>query len=314
VKLEVPALARRAEAVGLVAAGVLALLFWATLPGRLPAESDDAAVAQAVAQERQPGDVVLLHPWWTERARLFLPEGVPVVGYLGSEEANLEQAPRIWVLSQPALPYAGTSAFWDAFRPGRAPLGEERRFGTYRLSLHRNGRSRPTLFSALEAFGSARAYIESAPGVKKMDCVRQAKGFDCPGTPAHALAVWRDVKFEPHRCLSLSPPGGTDRLVVEYPEGAPAADRLSLEAGLVWEWAAYPDPGLKPVRAGVEDARGASLAEVTLPAGHPGLQRALRPDLAPTGPLKIWVSCPLPDTRETCVDVLAQGPAAGGGT
>src|SRR6185436_9255889 len=203
---DVPALARRAEAVVLVAVGVLALLFWVTLPARLPAEADSTAVAQAVARELQPGDAVLLHPWWTERARVFLPEGVTVVGYLGSDGADLEQAPRIWVLSQPALPYAGTSAFWDAFRPGRTPLSEERRFGAYRLWLHRNGRYRPTLFSAVEAFGSARAYIESAPGVKKMDCVRQAKGFDCPGTPAHALAVWRDVKFEPHRCLSLSPP------------------------------------------------------------------------------------------------------------
>lgn len=312
--MEVPALARRAEAVVLVAAGALALLFWATLPLRLPSESDGDPVAQAVARERQPGDVVLLHPWWTERARVFLPEGVKVVGYQGSDGANLEQAPRIWVLSQPRLPYAGTSAFWDAFRPGRTPLGEERRFGAYALSLHRNGRYRPTLFSAVEAFSSARAYIESAPGVKKMDCVRQGKGFECPGTPAHALAVWREVKFEPRRCLSVYPPGGTDRLVVEYPEGAPAADRLSLEAGLVWEWAAYPDPGLKPVRAGVEGGSGAGLAEVTLPPGHPGFQRALRPGLSPTGPLKIWVSCPLPDTRETCVDVLAQGPEAGGGT
>jgi len=308
----VPALARRAEAVVLVAAGVLALLFWATLPGRFPSEADDAAAARVVAQERQPGDVVLLHPWWTERARLFLPEGVPVVGYLGSDRADLEQAPRIWVLSQPSLPSAGSRAFWDAFRPGRTPAGEERRFGTYRLSLHRNGRYRPTLFSSLDAFGSARAYVESSPGVKKLDCVRQGKGFECPGTPAHAWALWRDVAAEPRRCLSLSPPGGTDRLVVELPEGAPAADRLSLEAGVVWEWAVY--PGLPAIRVGVEDGRGASLAEVSIAAEHTGFTRALHPDLAPTGPLKIWLSCPKADARETCVDVRAQGPAAGGGT
>jgi hypothetical protein len=310
----VPALARRAEAAVLVAAGVLSLLFLATLPLRFPSEPDDASAAQAVAQEKQPGDVVLLHPWWTERARLFLPEDVPVVGYLGSDGANLERAPRIWVLSQPGLPYAGSPAFWDAFRPGRAQLGEERRFGAYRLSLHRNGRFRPTLFSAVEAFATARVYLESSPGVKKLDCVRRGQGFECPGTPAHALAIFREVKFEPRRCLSLAPPGGTDRLVVELPGGAPAANRLSLEAGLVWEWASLDSPNLRPVRAGVEDGRGAALAEVSLVPGHEGFVRALRPDLQPTGPLKVWVSTPVPDARETCVDVLAQGPAAGGGT
>jgi hypothetical protein len=95
---------------------------------------------------------------------------------------------------------------------------------------------------------------------------------------------------------------------VELPEGAPAADRLSLEAGLVWEWASLDGPNLRPVRAGVEDARGAALAEVSLAPGREGFSRALAEGLAPTGPLKIWVSAPVPDTRETCVDVLAQGP------
>jgi hypothetical protein len=299
---------RRAEAVLLVAAGVGALLFLATLRCRFPDEADDAAAAQVVANQKQPGDVVLLHPWWTERARLFLPEGVPVVGYQGSDGASLERAPRIWVLSQPGLPYAGTSAFWDAFRPGRTPISEERALGHYRLSLFRNGRHRPTLFSAAEAFGKASVYLESSPGVRKADCVRQGNGFQCPNSPAHAFAVWREVRFEPRRCLSLAPPGGTDRLVVELPEGAPAADRLSLEAGLVWEWASLDSPNLRPVRAGVEDGRGASLAEVSLVPGHEGFERALKPGLQPTGPLKIWVSAPVPDTRETCVDVLAQGP------
>src|SRR5262245_18910344 len=111
-----------------------------------------------------------------------MPEGVPVVGFQGSDGGDLPRAPRIWGLSQPDLPRAGTSRFWDAFRPGRAPLGDERRFGTLRLSLFRNGRFRPTLFSAAEAIGQARAYVESAPGVKKADCAPEAGGFRCPGT------------------------------------------------------------------------------------------------------------------------------------
>ncbi|HEY8207932.1 MAG TPA: hypothetical protein VIG99_10660 [Myxococcaceae bacterium] len=306
-------LARRVEAVALVAAGALALLFHLTLPSKLPGEPDFEAAAAAVAQEKQPGDVVLLHPWWTERARLFMPDGVPVVGFLGSDRAELETAPRIWVLSQPDLPRAGASSFWDAFRPGRAPLGEERRFGTLRLSLHRNGRFRPTLFSAAESIARARAYVESSPGVKKADCAPDPGGFSCPGGAARVQVVWREVHFEPRRCVSMYPPGGDDRLVVEFPDGAPAGDRLSLEAGVVWEWAAYTDPRLRPVRAGVEGARGEALAQVSIAPAQERWQRDARPR-AEAGPLKLWLSAVVPDNRETCVDLRIQGPAAGGGS
>ena len=41
-----------------------------------------------LAAERQPGDVVLLAPWWTERARIFVPEGLPVVGYAEGYRAS----------------------------------------------------------------------------------------------------------------------------------------------------------------------------------------------------------------------------------
>jgi hypothetical protein len=302
-------LARRSEAVALAGAAVLALLFHATLPPRLPEEADHAAAAAAVAQGKQPGDVVLLHPWWTERARLFMPEDVPVVGYQGSDGASLEQAPRIWVLSQPELPRAGTSAFWEAFRPGRLRLGEERRFGTLDLSLFRNGRYRPTLLSAAGAVAQARAYVESAPGVRKVECVRDGHGFQCPGTTARAAVEWREVRFEPRPCVYLFPPGGPDRLVLELPD-VPAAERLSLEAGLIWERAAYHHPHLRPVLVGVDGASGETLAQVSIAPGAEGYHRDLRPR-PPPGPLRLWIRSEVAENREVCADLLVQGPEAG---
>ena len=70
---------------------------------RAVAEIDYQAVAAVLESEGKPGDVVLLHPWWTERARIYVPERVPVVGYQGSESDPLELHPRIWVLSQPRM-------------------------------------------------------------------------------------------------------------------------------------------------------------------------------------------------------------------
>lgn len=302
-------LARRAEAVALVAVAVMALLFHATLPSRLPEEADYAAARSALEAEKQPGDALLLHPWWTERARLFAPEGVPVVGYLGSDEAPLERAPRLWVLSQPELPRAKTSDFWEAFLPGRAALGEERRFGRLRLSLFQNGRHRPTLFSAADALPSARAWVEAA-GQKAADCPWSGRGFQCPGSAARAAVEWREVAFEPRRCVYLFPPGGPSRLVVEFPE-APAADRLSLEAGLTWERAAYTNPHLRPVTVGV-DGPGGPLVEVSIAPGQEGFRRGERSGVA-GGPLRLWIQAEVAEHRELCADLLAQGPQAGGG-
>jgi len=301
-------LPRRVEAVALLSVAGLALLFHATLPSRLPDEADGAAVAEVIARERQPGDAVLLHPWWTERARLFVPEEVPVWGYLGSDGAALERAPRIWVLSQPELPRARTGELWEAFRPGRQPMGKERRFGHLRLSLFRNGRARPTLYSAADALASARAYVESA-GARTSDCPFDGRAFACPGAPARAGVGWHEVAFEPRRCVSLSPPGGQARLVVELPP-SPAADRLSLEAGLIWERAAYTNPHLRPVVVGVDGA-GGTLAQVTIAPGEEGFHRQVLPGL-PAGSLRLWIRAEVAESREVCVDLLAQGPEAGG--
>ncbi len=88
----------------LVAVAVLCLAFQLWLPSTHVAEADYQAAAQVLASERQPGDVVLLVPWWTERARIFVPEGLPVVGYQGSDADSLDRYPRIWVLSEPHKP------------------------------------------------------------------------------------------------------------------------------------------------------------------------------------------------------------------
>jgi len=57
----------------LTGAAVAALYFQLSLPGRLPTEGDYRGVAAALAKESQTGDVLLLYPWWAERARLYVP-------------------------------------------------------------------------------------------------------------------------------------------------------------------------------------------------------------------------------------------------
>ncbi|MFN0063193.1 MAG: hypothetical protein ACKVPX_11855 [Myxococcaceae bacterium] len=120
---------------------MVALLFQLTLSKRLPTDVDYQAVGDFLSREAHPGDVLLLHPWWTDRARLFVPAHLPVVGHLGSDSAALQTHPRIWLLSQPRLPRAGTGALKKVFLPARVPLGGPRSFGNLSLSLFKNGRA-----------------------------------------------------------------------------------------------------------------------------------------------------------------------------
>ncbi len=191
------------------------LYFQLTLPGKLASTADYEAVAQVLQAEAQPGDVVTLAPWWTERARLFLPEGLPVEGHLHSAADDLVLHPRIWVLAEPHLPNAGLDAFWSAFRPGRTEDGAARSFGNLTLQRFTNGRAKPVLFDARSALSQAQGSVE--------------RGDQRQSAP---LSVsWNEVLFAPRRCIRLDAPGPGQRRVAEF-QGVPASN-LVLYAGYI---------------------------------------------------------------------------------
>src|SRR5262245_21658312 len=99
------------EGLLLTAVALLCVAFQIRMPSRLPDESEYREVEKVLAAEAQPNDVLLLHPWWTERARVFAPDALQVVGYQDSDRDDLEQHPRIWVLAQPDLPRASMDDF-----------------------------------------------------------------------------------------------------------------------------------------------------------------------------------------------------------
>ena len=291
---------------GLLLVALACLVFQLTLPSRLPTEADHRAVAEQVRAEARPGDAVLLFPWWTERARLYLPPELPVYGFLGSDGEDLDAHPRVWVLGQPELPRAGVSDFQAAFLPRRAAVGAPRHAGPLELTLYTNGRYRPRRFVASEAFARARVYLESPDGARR-DCPFDGRVHRCPGPPhLYVAPEWHEIHYQPRHCLWMHPPGGPERLVAEF-DGVPGGTELRLEGGLIFEYAAQRARHLSTTHFGVEDAAShASLLDIAQPPGLEGVLKASRV-LPPGGPrtVKVWTQADNPDARQVCLDVVA---------
>jgi hypothetical protein len=284
-----------------VLVAVLALGFQAWLPRVLPDDTDDRAVAAVLQTEAQPGDVVLLHPWWTERARLFLPEELPLVGYLGDEGDALLEHPRIWVLAQRDLPRTPDSSFAAGFLPGRTLLGPERHFGPYTLGLYKNGRLRPVRFSAAEALKQATASVDT-PGAAARPCLPDGAAFRCPAG-ARVEAALHEVLYRPSRCVFVVPPGGPAAVVLTF-DGVPAAAALRLEAAIIWEHAWKHGGNVTPLQASVSDAdTGAVLASVSVEPGREGFVVAEAKGGAHR--LRVRIQSDNAHERETCIQLRA---------
>ena len=297
---------------GLLLVALLCLVFQLRLPGRLPSDADLRAVAEVLARDARPGDGVLLFPWWTERARLFVPPGLPVHGWLDSDKADLSEHPRLWVLGQPELPRSDAEAFDAAFLPGRKALGAETRQGPLSLRLYENGRHRPRRWVASEAIRRARVYLEQPDGAR-VECPFDGREHRCPGPPyLYVAPEWHEILYEPRRCLWMHAPGGPQRLVAEF-DGVPADLGLRLEGGIIFEFAHPKDPRLSTAHLGVDDAAsGQRLLDVPIPPGREGVQKA--EVVLPPGPprtVKVFVQADNAESRQVCLDVMALEPAVG---
>lgn len=284
-----------------------ALVFQLRLPGRLPSDSDYAAVGEALTREAEGGDVLVVYPWWADRVRTLAPESLAVVGHLGHERAALLRHPRIWLLAQPELPGSDLDSFLETFGEGRTRTGDPRRFGNLELSLWENGRHRPIVFSAPDApLAGAQAWLETPDG-RRSPCPLQGDRFKCPGPPfLYVRAEWHEVFYEPRRCLWMHPPGGDAKLVVEFAAATVGAADGLLEAGFIWDTFARKGPENTTTTVRAEDGAGRVVADIALTPGLEGMQRAAFsiPDAA-VGSLRLSVHSQGADARWICVDALA---------
>ena len=289
-----------APALALVLVALLGLGFQLQLPRAFPSEADYRGVAAALAASRAPGDVVLLHPWWTERARLFLPPDLPVVGYLGDTADDLIAHPRIWVLANERLPRTPDADFRRNFLPDRTRVGSPTQFGPLTLTPYRNGRARRVLLSAIDAFDRLEVSVEDPSGTSPQPCQRTGSRVQCPFDASVEIA-WHEVLYQPVRCLFVLPPTGGRTLSLRLPE-APASDALSLEAGITWEhaWLA----GRTDVQLTLESPAG--VLHLRIPGAHEGFVHGEGPATA-AGPWTLRLTTANTQDRQVCVRLRALG-------
>jgi len=271
-------------------------------------DADYAAVAEVLAREGRPGDVVLLYPWWTERARLFVPAALPVVGHIHSDDEPLEDSPRIWLLSAPELPRSDLPAFERGHMQHREKVGPDRHFGQLALSTWTNGLYRPARFSAAKALADASAWLEFPDG-RRTACAWNGRSHECPGGIGASMG-WHEVDQVPRRCLALRPPSRGARLVLEWPAiVASAGDTVTLEGGITWEHAAKVGPEHGDVT--VTAASGGRVL-ATLVARE-GVESFLRqPGAAPGSgaPLSLAIGAAGPRDRESCIGLFVRAGGA----
>lgn len=292
----------RGEGLLLLAVGVFALFFQLWVPSTHVDDADYQALAKVLETERQPGDVVLLAPWWTERARIYVPEGLPVVGFQGSDGEDLTKHPRIWVISEPRLPGNRLGEFRDAFEPERTAVGAERAFGNLRLQLFSNGRSRPVIIDATESLANAQVYLESGDG-QRQPCAAGGNGFRCSNGKG-VVREWHEVHFAPCQCVRMDAPGGATKQVVEFM--SPAAGNLQLRAGYVWEWAAYKEGVTSSVVTAEVDGR---VANLDLPAGVERMHRLPSVPVNAGSRVRLMLQSQNPNARVVCVTATVFGGA-----
>jgi hypothetical protein len=120
------------------------------------------------------------------------------------------------------------------------------------------------------------------------------------------LPEWRELKYQPRKCLRFFPPAGGAKLVAQF-DGVPAADSLVMLGGYIWEHAVHTG-GVSQTDVGLEV--NAETSVMALPPGTDGLQRLERKSTPDASTVRVWVTAANPADREVCFELYGFSGAA----
>lgn len=299
-----PAASRRAavELGLLVAASLGCLLFWLTLPGRMPQPQDWESLRSQLTPRFVEGDAVAVAPGWADRVRLALP-GLRIVGEPDVRGADLRDVRRLWLVGLPSVPRSDVAAVTQWLSSKLTVGGPAEQFGQLTLQRFDNPTFQLPLFLASNELGRAQAAVQQ--GANGQPCTAEGMRHRCPGGRT-LQAEWREIGFRSQRCISADPLGGATKTVVLFRDVLLGRE-LDVWGAVTGEMGWRHDADLTPVRLEVAvDGQLAGVVEVrpgTVPAQH------LKVDATRYGPgehaLAFAISSANPRDREFCFDARA---------
>ena len=214
-------------------------------------------------------------PWWTERARLFVPErDCRSSGYLGSDARRPAAPPARLAAGRASAPATDEGAFEAAFSPvAHRRWDRERRFGNLSLRLYANGRHRPLalLGAGAAATQGLRSTSRSPDGARQALPMERPRPTSCPNGKVVAVE-WHEVHFEPLPLPALRRARRSHAAGGGAPP-VPAADAVVLQAGYIWERAAYLQ-GTRHRQSVTPRGERRTRRRLSIPAGVERLARA----------------------------------------
>ncbi|MGI5863089.1 MAG: hypothetical protein ACOX6T_13650 [Myxococcales bacterium] len=261
----------RAQAVLVVGAALLSILFYLRLPSSLPSEADYQRLAESLASQAAPGDAVLLDPHWAERARLFV-KGIPILNFgRNPTREDLASLRRLFVLSAPELPRSDRAETFERLESMKfRRTGEPTEFGNLSLTLFENSAVEVPSFDFTSEVAKARVFVRRPDGSEEL-CPRAGDRHPCKRAGwMNVGAEIKEIAFKPYRCI-WAHPAGHEPLVIEYSD-VPLGKELRVLAGIVGQ-IAFRTERYQPVTLAVK-VDGELLTSVVVPPGEPGERRS----------------------------------------
>jgi hypothetical protein len=242
-------------ALALVSASLLSLVFWARLPGRLPADADYQRAEALIRSQVREGDIIVLAPSWAERGRQFLTSAPVYAGYDFTEEPP-HGTDRIWLVALADAPRFSLEDARRALQSQASPAAAGERIGQLWVEPYSLKR-KPQLFSFTDSISKASATVE---WTRDEPCRRLPSGaLQCSRGDWNKLQPgWFEVNERPAYCLWAHPTdNGSIRL--SYP---------AVPSGELRGWAAIVGQAAEGRGASVEiqvDVDGKYLRQFSFP-------------------------------------------------
>ncbi len=290
---------RRAEAAFVVAASLLAILFWIRLPRALPSDEDYRGAAAHIAQGFRPGDSVLVYPAWAERWRLFL-DVSPVLAIPHPETEDFTRTRRLWLAGLPDVPRSDYDRVAGRMAARYRTVEAPQRFGRLAVALYENPGYAEPLFDFRTEIARASVSVGSDP------CPWDGRAHRCRVAPwVHVADELHELEFLPRRCIWAHPAGSVPVLI--HFAAVPLGREVKVRGGIATQVAWRKDPAWGPLNFSVE-VDGRALGSMTIEVAD-GREQELDVDTsALAGSLHdvtFAVTAPRPDYRQFCFDATA---------